>query len=56
MGDWNTGAHHADEKGKTFVCAEHFNRLVSNVQPAIVYSGLPICSLAQMAMSPNAIP
>jgi exonuclease III len=26
-GDWNTGAHHVDEKGKTFVCAEHFVKL-----------------------------
>ena len=23
-GAWNTGAHGLDEKGKTFVCAEHF--------------------------------
>lgn len=27
VGDWNTGAHHVDEKGKTYVCAEHFLRL-----------------------------
>jgi exonuclease III len=27
VGDWNTGAHRLDEKGKTFVCAEHFARL-----------------------------
>jgi exonuclease III len=27
IGDWNTGAHRADEKGKTFVCAEHFLKL-----------------------------
>ncbi len=27
VGDWNTGAHGLDEKGKTFVCAEHFARL-----------------------------
>ena len=27
LGDWNTGAHHMDEKGKTFVCTEHFARL-----------------------------
>ena len=26
-GAWNTGAHGLDEKGKTFVCAEHFQRL-----------------------------
>jgi len=26
-GDWNTGAHHADETGKTYVCAEHFLQL-----------------------------
>jgi exonuclease III len=27
IGDWNTGAHWADETGKTFKCAEHFGRL-----------------------------
>jgi exonuclease III len=27
VGDWNTGAHRVDEKGKTFVCAEHFLKL-----------------------------
>ena len=27
VGDWNTGAHHVDEKGKTYVCAEHFGNL-----------------------------
>jgi exonuclease III len=27
VGDWNTGAHHVDEKGRTFVCSEHFLRL-----------------------------
>jgi exodeoxyribonuclease III len=27
MGGWNTGLHGVDEKGKTFVCAEHFARL-----------------------------
>jgi len=27
VGDWNTGAHHRDEAGKTYVCAEHFCRL-----------------------------
>jgi exodeoxyribonuclease-3 len=27
LGDWNTGAHRLDEKGKTFVCAEHFAKL-----------------------------
>ena len=27
IGDWNTGAHRIDEKGKTFVCAEHFCKL-----------------------------
>lgn len=27
IGDWNTGAHRLDEKGKTFVCAEHFLQL-----------------------------
>jgi exonuclease III len=26
-GDWNTGAHRVDEKGKTYVCAEHFLKL-----------------------------
>ena len=26
-GAWNTGAHGLDEKGRTFVCAEHFARL-----------------------------
>ncbi|HTP30812.1 MAG TPA: endonuclease/exonuclease/phosphatase family protein [Bryobacteraceae bacterium] len=26
-GDWNTGAHRVDEKGKTYVCAEHFGKL-----------------------------
>jgi exonuclease III len=27
VGDWNTGAHHVDEKGRTFVCSEHFLRM-----------------------------
>ena len=27
VGDWNTGAHRVDEKGRTFVCAEHFGKL-----------------------------
>jgi exonuclease III len=27
VGDWNTGAHHVDEKGNTYVCAEHFGNL-----------------------------
>jgi exonuclease III len=27
VGDWNTGAHRLDEKGKTFICAEHFATL-----------------------------
>ena len=27
MGHWNTGAHGVDEKGKTFICAEQFERL-----------------------------
>lgn len=27
VGDWNTGAHRVDEKGKTFVCADHFGKL-----------------------------
>ncbi len=27
IGDWNTGAHHRDETGKTYVCSEHFCRL-----------------------------
>jgi exodeoxyribonuclease III len=26
-GDWNTGAHGLDERGKTFVCDRHFARL-----------------------------
>jgi exodeoxyribonuclease-3 len=26
-GAWNTGAHHLDETGKTYVCAEHFAKL-----------------------------
>jgi exonuclease III len=29
VGDWNTGLHHADEQGKTYVCAEQFGRLAS---------------------------
>lgn len=28
-GDWNTGAHGLDEKGKTFVCAQHFAKLAA---------------------------
>ena len=27
VGDWNTGAHKMDEKGTTYVCAEHFLKL-----------------------------
>ena len=27
VGDWNTGAHRLDEKGKTYVCAGHFTKL-----------------------------
>jgi hypothetical protein len=27
IGDFNTGAHRLDEKGKTFFCAEHFAKL-----------------------------
>ncbi|MEO8593819.1 MAG: endonuclease/exonuclease/phosphatase family protein [Candidatus Solibacter sp.] len=27
VGDWNTGLHRMDEKGKTFACAEHFAKL-----------------------------
>jgi exonuclease III len=27
VGDWNTGAHRLDERGKTFLCAEHFTAL-----------------------------
>jgi exonuclease III len=29
VGDWNTGAHRLDEKGKTYVCAEHFLKLAA---------------------------
>ena len=30
IGDFNTGRHRMDELGKTFVCAEHFERLTQS--------------------------
>src|SRR5207248_5822694 len=30
VGDFNTGLHRIDERGKTFFCAEHFRRLSIN--------------------------
>jgi hypothetical protein len=27
IGDWNTGAHKIDEKGRTFVCSDEFRKL-----------------------------
>jgi exonuclease III len=41
IGDWNTGAHRLDEKGKTFVCAEHFAKLSARLDRHVADTIIP---------------